>query len=367
MKKLFLIAALVLVVSFQLVWAETPTSATYWQEKGVISGYADGSLRLDSPINRAEFLKVVMKAAGLPEEGSGCFKDVGSEWFAGSICSAQRLGIVGGRDDGMFHPADGVRLNEALKMIYLGLKLKLGSAGDDAWYSPYLETAADEHAIPKSVDFYDEPLTRGEAFEILWRLAEERDDQPATLLNEFKGMTCADSVVEAPANVDMDRVRDAWLTWTNEARAAAGLSAYTYNSQLDRTAHIWSVEGRNRGTMTHQRAGTTAYYDYRAIQSWFKNLGVTFDSVGGVSFTENIGRGPYSCRDSECTDEVISAMRYTFDYFIGEKNKSYRPHYNSIMNGSFKVIGFGMVLDSNQYYMTVHYGTTVHSAVSFCD
>ncbi len=367
MKKYFFITVLALTVSFQSVLAETPTSATYWQEKGVISGYADGSLRLENPINRAEFLKVVMKAAGLPEAGTNCFNDVGSEWFAGSICSAQRLGIVGGRADGLFHPADGVRLNEALKMIYLGLGFKVDSTEGEAWYSPYLETAAADHAIPKSVDFYDEPLTRGEAFEILWRLAEERDDQPAILLSEFKGPTCADSAREVPANVDMNRVRDAWLSWTNEARAAAGLSAYSMNSQLDRTAYVWSVEGRNRGTMTHQRVGTTAYYDYYAIQSWFKNLGVTFDSVGGVSFTENIGRGPYSCRDDECTDEVISAMRYTFDYFMSEKGKSYRPHYNSIMSGSFKVIGFGMVLSSNQYYMTVHYGTTVHSAVSFCD
>jgi hypothetical protein len=42
---------------------------------------------------------------------------------------------------------------------------------------------------------------------------------------------------------------------------------------------------------------------------------------------------------------------------MDEKDKAYKPHYNSLMNQYFKEIGLGIVLGNGKYYLTVHYGT----------
>ena len=42
------------------------------------------------------------------------------------------------------------------------------------------------------------------------------------------------------ANVDMNRVRDTWLSWYNGTRSSLGLAPYTYDSRLDTTAHDWN-------------------------------------------------------------------------------------------------------------------------------
>ena len=146
------------------------------------------------------------------------------------------------------------------------------------------------------------------------------------------------------------------------------MSAYVHDEQLDRTALIWSEYGRSEGKMTHTRPGTTAYYDYYAILNWFADLGLTFTSVGGYTFTENIGRGPYSCSADDCTDELLDAIEYTFDYYMSEAGSSYRPHYNSIMNSEFQKIGFGLVVSDSSYFMTIHYATEITSSVApACD
>lgn len=342
-------------------------AAEYLTEQGVVGGYADGTLKPDNAINRAEFLKIVVEATAGTPEGEQCFTDVNSQWFASYICFAKEAGIVSGYPDGSYVPAKTIQLIEALKILAEAFDLELDAAEGDQWYSAYLETLAGDGVVPYTLEFYSEPITRGEAFEMLWRIMEEKREEEATSLEEFVGPLCVEFEPESYANIDMDRVRETWLAWTNEARAAQGLYAYVYNEQLDRTAYEWSVTGRARGSMSHKRTGT-AYYDYYEIQDWFSDFGLTFSNVGGYTFTENIGRGPYSCSAADCTDELIEAIEYTFDYFMSEATSSYRPHYNSIMNSTFKDIGFGLVVDSGSYYFTVHYATEISSSPApFCD
>ena len=344
------------------------TAADYLTEQGIIAGYSDGTLRPNEKINRAEFLKLVMEAGSLAVGGSDCFTDVLEEWFAPYVCAASEAEMVNGYVDGNFAPEKTITVVEALKISSKALDVQTEEPAGHEWYSEYLETFAEKNYIPYTLDYYAEELTRGEAFELLWRVMEDKEDQEATTLEEFKGQSCTDFTAETYSNIDLDRVRDTWLEWTNEARAANGLSAYVHDEQLDRSAYVWSVYGRERGSMTHTRPGTTAYYDYYAIQDWFADLGLTFASVGGYTFTENIGRGPYSCSADECTDELLSAIEYTFDYFMSEAGSSYRPHYNSIMNSEFQKIGFGLVVDDGSYYMTIHYATEITSDMeAFCD
>lgn len=178
-----------------------------------------------------------------------------------------------------------------------------------------------------------------------------------------KNLSCVPQSAYVPANVDLAKVRAAWLSLYNGARAANGLAAYSYDPNLDRTATYWSNVSKQNGTITHSRPGQKVYYDYKRMVSWFKNLGLTFPNVKGKTFVENIGWDRYACSasDADCTDEMISSIKSTYNFFIGEKNKKYRAHYDSIMSPEFKKIGLGIAVDltKKKYYLTVHYATAV--------
>ncbi len=120
-----------------------------WQ-RGVVVGYPHEkgpAFKPDQAINRAEFLKMIMLAAGVELTGSGqtvegCFNDVAQEWFAEHICRAKARGIVEGYGDGYFRPNDTVNLAEALKIILRTYEVEVESApADEPWYLPYQNKA----------------------------------------------------------------------------------------------------------------------------------------------------------------------------------------------------------------------------------
>jgi thimet oligopeptidase len=70
-----------------------------------VQGYEDGTYRPNQNVNRAEFLKVLMTAAGkvsIGDAGSFCFKDFkGTEqWYWMYACLAKSSGVINGYDDG---------------------------------------------------------------------------------------------------------------------------------------------------------------------------------------------------------------------------------------------------------------------------
>ncbi len=334
-------------------------------EQGVIQGYADGTYAPDAPVNRAEFLKILIalhtdEAPAAPT--TPCFTDVATDtWFAPYVCSAKTSGIVSGYSDGTFAPAQTINVVEASKIIALTLGTPLNATVyGTQWYSPYLETLGDLKVYPTELNYLNENVTRGQLAEMLWRLELAKTDQSATAWSAFEP-DCINFSTDIPANIDLETIADTWLTWTNQTRAGQGLPAYTWNDQLTRTATVWAVYNKDRGYMNHKRPGTTAYYDYTAIENWFENLGLTFKNDGGYTYTENIGYGPYYCEEDDCTTDLLEAIRYTYDYFISEQGSSYSPHWNSIVASRFKEIGFGLTVDDDSYYLTVHYATEITS------
>lgn len=182
-------------------------------DRGIVHGYSDGNFKPDLPINRAEFLKILMLAVFGEEafdvSSTACFFDFGVEiqWYYPHACTAKDLGIVGGYPDGTFRGESTVNLVEALKMSleawevpipqYPRISNKSGTVSrlrrdirqdDDGtnalrrsvsetnheaeWYDPYVDAAATTgvfRTIPLVPDF---PLTRGEAAELLVRLGQ---------------------------------------------------------------------------------------------------------------------------------------------------------------------------------------------------
>jgi hypothetical protein len=73
-------------------------------------------------------------------------------------------------------------------------------------------------------------------------------------------------------------------------------------------------------------------------------------------FTENIWWNVYSCKKTDCTDDFIAAIKKSRSFFMSEKGKRYRPHYNAIM-WNFSNIGVWVALVGNKYYLVAHYTT----------
>ncbi len=75
--------------------------------KGLVEGYPDGTFRPDHPVTRAEFVVMLVGAAGLEGEGTAsAFTD--SErigwWAKRAVDLAVRAGIITGYEDGSFRP-----------------------------------------------------------------------------------------------------------------------------------------------------------------------------------------------------------------------------------------------------------------------
>lgn len=157
-------------------------------------------------------------------------------------------------------------------------------------------------------------------------------------------------------NVDSERVRNAFLDWHNQERNSVWLPSYSYHSELERSAHIWSESLRDeaRTVNTHTRAPDTAYYNVQSIKNWFAQHDVTF--VNDV-FSESVGRGYYKCNKADCTDDLLKAMRGSWDFFMSEKEKG-GSHYRAIVSKQFSQIWIGISIDTarKRYYFVIHYG-----------
>ncbi len=344
-------------------------------EKGIVSGYADGTFKPTAKINRAEFTKIVVGAAlsyNSAQDPSGydiysnqglTFSDMEPKaWYIPYLRKAVENDVISGYPDGTFKPAQTINLVEAAKILVGSFKIDTVQPVGTDWYSVFLETLAGQNAIPDSFRSLTQTVTRGEMAEMVWRILEKKTDQPAATLAKLQD-PCNPLGENVPSSIDMAKVRAAWLGWYNDVRAADGLYAYKYNEQLDRSAIVWSEASEAKGMMDHKRSPGDAYYDYNKITAWFADLGLVFKNVNRVTHTENIGWGMYKCSKSDCTDDLIKSIRSTFDFYMAEKDQSYKPHYNSVMNAYFKEIGLGIAIDqaTGKYYLTTHYGTEIIS------
>lgn len=108
-------------------WAYSDIMAMY--QKGIVSGYGDGSFHPDTAVTRAEFVKMAAMMKKLPEEYNDMFKDVGrNEWFAPFVGAATNAGLVVGYD-GYFMPNKNISREEAAVIIYRMILDKASSDG----------------------------------------------------------------------------------------------------------------------------------------------------------------------------------------------------------------------------------------------
>ncbi len=166
--------------------------------------------------------------------------------------------------------------------------------------------------------------------------------------------------IPTPQNVDMNRVRSAWVNWYNWVRQGEWLGKYSYDTRLDSSAYDWNVElAKWYGQNHHRRNPGDSYYDFNVIDKWFMDRGINPKIINRSKHTENVWYGYYTCSSGDCTDKLINSIESTFNFFMSEKGKSYDAHYRSIVNPYFTKIGLSVIVvpSEQRYYLTVHYIT----------
>lgn len=331
---------------------------------GVLHGYSDHQFRPDRTVNRAEFLHALLAAHPLPDARSSCttrrlFPDVPtSAWFAKDVCIAHESGLVHGDASGQFRPSDRISFAEAATLISRAWALP--TSGTGSWYEPSVRALAKRSAIPPTTETVHSLVTRGELADMLWVL-QGGAGSGSISVDALLRRQCTPFDDPAPPGVDMEEVRHAWFQWVNDVRAQQGLSAYLQEQHLNQTALLWSQQAAAKGSISHQRPGQTAYYDYARMEQWFADQELSFRLVGQSAFAENIGWGTYSCTTGDCTQTLIHAVRTTFDFFVAERNKASQAHWKSLVNPSYALMGIGIATSSGKYFLTVHYATEMTS------
>lgn len=115
-------------------WAAPFIEAIY--EKGLISGFPDGTFAPEAPITRAQYAAIVSKTFQLPlRNKTRIFTDINSKfWAASAIYRGAGMGFITGFPDGSFRPNQNLTKAQAIVSIVSGLKLKGGNPNVLAMY-----------------------------------------------------------------------------------------------------------------------------------------------------------------------------------------------------------------------------------------
>jgi len=174
---------------------------SYVQDQSIVQGYPDGTFRPDRPVNRAEFLKILILAVSADFNPAECqhtrsFPDVPlTEWFNDYVCIGKDRGYVKGYPDGTFRPTQTITFVEAAKIMTNAFQLDsrfemiTDSEMAPPWFAQYVAALDDHHAIPLTIDSAGHFLTRGEMAEMIWRIMANVTDQPSKTYQDFQGAT----------------------------------------------------------------------------------------------------------------------------------------------------------------------------------
>lgn len=170
-------------------------AVAYLKASGIVEGYADGTFKPDSVINRAEFVKILVGTQANESAIRACYEEVEpahwafaermhDEWYAPFVCYAKKFRLVDGYPDGSFRPASNINFVEAAKIL---VRMFVGDIeADPVWYKPYVEKLSSLNAIPRSIMTFSQPITRGDMAEMIYRLKTGNTYKPSSSYNELE-------------------------------------------------------------------------------------------------------------------------------------------------------------------------------------
>ena len=175
-------------------------SINYLQSTGVVNGYNNEGVYYgpEDEITRAAFTKIVLMSKYSEAEIEACdtsshtFNDVNdADWFAKYVCKAKELGLVNGYADGSFKPNNNINFVEAAKIVVVNFD---GEKTSDPWYKSYVETLANDKAIPVEIVSFDTLINRGQMAEIIVRL----------LQNDTSKASLSYAILSGESTIDVD-------------------------------------------------------------------------------------------------------------------------------------------------------------------
>jgi hypothetical protein len=156
----------------------------YLKDKGVVSGYEDGTFKPEDPINRAAAAKIIDTAFNIntTKEYSEFFSDVKkSNWFFPYVMAGKEAGFINGYGDGTFLPNKQVKLSETLKMVLSAAKVNVSKkvtsnvfvdVQKNDWVAQYALYARDHNVVMSDENgkiYPNTVMTRGTFSEIVYR------------------------------------------------------------------------------------------------------------------------------------------------------------------------------------------------------
>lgn len=172
-------------------------SIEYAASHHLVEGYAHGTFRPNTRINRAEFVKILENidptklGTELCPEHTNTFLDVASnQWFAPLVCNAKQKGYIDGYPDGTFHGERPLSFVEAAKTLVKFFHLEEHQGGE--WYAPFAKALSEKNAIPPSVLKFDHFLTRAEVIEMVYRLRENVEGKESSFFDSEKNILTKD-------------------------------------------------------------------------------------------------------------------------------------------------------------------------------
>ena len=99
-------------------WAKD--SVTGMAEKGIVSGYPDGTFRPNNTVTRAEFAKMLYLTSGGGEETSSLenpFKDVKADWYYDAVVALYNDGVIKGTSETEFSPNAEINREQMVTLI----------------------------------------------------------------------------------------------------------------------------------------------------------------------------------------------------------------------------------------------------------
>ncbi len=179
-------------------------SIGYVSQEGIAKGYADGTFRPDDSVNRAEFTKLIIETflkekLHTTDTTELSFSDTPEgSWYMRYLRTAVASNLIQGYSDNSFKPANPVTFAEAAKI--LARISSPDTAQGNPWYEPFVQDLEVEKAIPPTIVRFDQPISRSEMAEMLWRIQKKITSEPSQTMNGIKAGKIAVPVQQVPEN-----------------------------------------------------------------------------------------------------------------------------------------------------------------------